>query len=362
MKPQIKTNSLALVLGIFTTLLICPDVRAVQIQDIVRLKGAQTNKLVGMGLVVGLKGTGDGGKFMPAIRPLAELIKAKMDANTVASELKNAKNVALVALSATLPISGVREGDLVDVHISAVGAAKSLAGGRLFLVPLTGPLPTSPVYAYAEGLVIIDDDEHATNGIIRKGAQLVQDVMTRHFDDMGRITLVINEESATWPVAHNLANQINGVISPDGKKLAKVIDQKNISIDVPMDQRSDPAGFISQILTAYIDLAFIAVEARVVINQKAGTIVIGGDVEISPVIISHPGLTITTITPPTEPTQESPLVMQKEFVGIAPGKRGARLADLEAAFNQLKIGPTDRVTIIKELHRSGKLHAQVIYE
>lgn len=357
-----KTHVLLLVLGISAVLLVCPNVRAVQVQDLVRIKGASTNKLVGMGLVVGLKGTGDGGKFMPAIRPLAELIAAKIDAKTVASELKDAKNIALVALSATLPISGVREGDLVDVHVSAVGAAKSLSGGRLFLVPLTGPLPTSPVYAYAEGLVVIGDDEHTTNGIVRKGAQLVQDVMTRHFDDMGRITLVINEESASWPVANNLTNQINGAISPDGPNLAKAIDQKNILIDVPMAQRSDPAAFISQILTAYIDLSFIAVEARVVINQKTGTIIIGGDVEVSPVIISHPGLTITTITPPSEPTQESPLVMQKEFVGITPGERGARLADLEAAFNQLKVGPTDRVTIIKELHRSGKLHAQVIYE
>src|SRR5690606_9756086 len=98
--------------------------QAVQVQDLVRLKGSETSKLVGMGLVVGLRGTGDGGKFMPAMRPLAAVMQQFMDPNVIAFELKDAKNVALVTLTATLPATGVREGDRVDVYVSAVGAAK----------------------------------------------------------------------------------------------------------------------------------------------------------------------------------------------------------------------------------------------
>ena len=97
---------------------------AVQIQDLARLKGSETNKIIGIGLIVGLSGTGDGGKFLPAMRPLAAVVQQLIDPNVVASELANAKNVALVALTATLPSSGVREGDHVDVHVSAIGPAQ----------------------------------------------------------------------------------------------------------------------------------------------------------------------------------------------------------------------------------------------
>ncbi len=363
MKSEIRNPKSTFGTVVLVTLLVTAAAPAVQVQDLVRLKGAETNKLVGMGLVVGLNGTGDGGKFLPAIRALATVVERLIDPGVVAVELKDTKNVALVALTATLPASGVREGDRVDVRVSAIGSAKSLEGGRLFLVPLVGPLPGSPEYAYAAGDVVIENTQIPTAGIVEKGAQLTRDVMAHYFDQYGRITLVINQHNATWPVANNLAGLINGIIAPDGPNLARAIDQKNIVIDVPMNQRSDPAAFISQILTAYIDPDFIAVGARVVINEKTGTIIISGDVQISPVIISHNGLTITTITPPLAPTPAAPRVSEQDFVGLDPENRGgARLADLLVAFNQLKVEARDRIAIIKEIHRSGKLHAQLIIE
>ncbi len=174
-------------------------VYAVQIQDIVRLKGSEGSKLVGMGLVVGLNGTGDGGDFRPAMRSLAEVIGRLMDPNVVAAELEDADNVALVALSADIPPTGVREGDRIDVHVSSVGPAESLKGGRLFLIPMIGPLKNSPVYAFAEGAVTIEDEDTPTTGVVENGAQLTRDVMTRYLDPQGRITLVINQANASWP-------------------------------------------------------------------------------------------------------------------------------------------------------------------
>ncbi len=336
---------------------------AVQVQDLVRLKGAESSKLVGMGLVVGLRGTGDGGAFLPAMRPLAAVIQQLMDPTAVAIELKDAKNVALVTLVATLPASGVREGDRVDVHVSAVGPAKSLAGGRLFMIPMTGPVPGSPVYAFAEGPVTIESPDAPTVGVVKEGAQLTRDVMARYLDSFGRITLVLNEANASWPTANNLANLINGIVSPDGPNLAKAIDQKNVVIEVPTYERSDPAPFISQVLRAYVDPTQIGTGARVVINERTGTIVVSGDVQISPAIISHKGLTITTITPPITPSEQNPVRDSRHFVPIDPEKRGgAKLADLLEAFNQLKVDAVDRIAIVKEIHRSGKLHAQLILE
>ena len=338
-------------------------VEAAQIQALVRLKGAEQNKLVGMGLVFGLKGTGDGGKFLPAMRPLANVIGKFVDPNTVAAELKDSKNVALVSLSATLPASGVREGDQVDVHITSVGPAKSLKGGRLFMIPMTAALPNSPVFAFAEGAVTIENDESPTVGLVRQGAQLTRDVMARYLDESGRITLVLNQANATWPMANNLANHINEVIAPDGPSVAKAIDQKNVVIAVPQYERANPAGFISRILQSYIDPAMINTPPRVVINERTGTIIVTGDVQISPVLISHKGLTINTITPPVQATQQNPRVEQDRFVKVDPAKRGgADLTDLLGAFNQLKVEAKDRIAIIKEIHRSGKLHAQLIVQ
>ena len=102
--------------------------RSVQIQDVVRLKGSETSKLVGMGLVVGLSGTGDGGKYLPAIRALAKTTQKFIDESTVPADVKDSKNVAVVWLEATIPGTGVREGDHIDVHVSALGNAKSLKG------------------------------------------------------------------------------------------------------------------------------------------------------------------------------------------------------------------------------------------
>jgi flagellar P-ring protein precursor FlgI len=342
--------------------LLTATANAVQVQDLVRIKGSETSTLVGMGLVAGLKGTGDGGKFMPAMRPLAAVTQHLLDPNTIATDLGDAKNVAIVMLTAEIPATGVREGDHIDVHVSAV-AAKSLEGGRLFLIPMTGPLPDSPIFAYAEGAITLEDKSIPTVGVVHNGAQLTRELRTKAMDNFGRVTLVLNNSIASWPCANNLANLINGVVAPDGPNIAKAVDQKNVVIEVPTYERNDPAAFLSQILLSYVDPSQIGTGARVVINERTGTIIISGDVQISPVIISHNGLTITTISPPITGTADNPKVETANFMAMDPDKRGgARLADLLAAFNQLKVDGADRIAIVREIYHSGKLHATLIEE
>ena len=176
------------------------DAHAAKVQDLARIKGAEGGKIIGMGLVFGLNGTGDGGKYLPAMQPLAKLIQGRLNAETTAIDLKDTKNVAVVALTAEIPGHGVRVGDKIDVHVTSIGSAKSLKGGRLFIVPMTGPLPgSSTVYAFAEGHITIEDAEHPTAGVVRKGCEIVEDIHAQYVED-GLMTLVLGDPFAT--VAH----------------------------------------------------------------------------------------------------------------------------------------------------------------
>ncbi len=350
----------AWIIGI--TLAISPIAKSVQIADIVRLKEAVPNKLVGMGLVVGLNGTGDGGKFLPATRPLSQMIARMVGSGVSPSELKDSRNVALVSVAAKIS-PRVEAGDEVDVYVASVGSAKSLRGGRLFMAPLTGPIPDSPVYAFAEGDVVVEDDKNPTAGCVYRGACLTESVRANSLDEHGQITLVINDVNASWSVASMLASQINGVMAPDGPRIAKALDPKNVVVKVPAYQQDNLAEFISNIEQTYLDPEFIFNGARVTINRRTGTIVISGNVQISPTIVSHKGLEITTITPPPQPTNFDPLVRQEEFLRMDPeGRGGAQLTDLLNAFNQLKVAAPDRIEILKLMHRSGALHAQLVFE
>src|SRR4051812_46103856 len=129
-------SSMKKVVIILLCLLTLPRVTfAVKIADITRIGGQRSNILTGLGLVYGLKGTGDGGDFMPAIKPLAGMLTKFSDPSAV-KDLANVQNVALVSLTATVPSNGVRDGDHIDVFITSLGASSSLRGGRLFVTPM----------------------------------------------------------------------------------------------------------------------------------------------------------------------------------------------------------------------------------
>jgi len=163
---------------------------AVKIADITRIGGERTNILTGLGLVYGLKGSGDGGDFTAAINPLRSMLAKFADPVTVA-QLANAANVAVVMVTATVPGSGVRDGDHLDVHVSSVGAATSLRGGRLFVTPMQGPVPGGPVLALAEGPISLEDPSTPTAGVIKAaagGAVMEADLPARVIDASGRFT------------------------------------------------------------------------------------------------------------------------------------------------------------------------------
>jgi flagellar P-ring protein precursor FlgI len=160
-------------------------------------------------------------------------------------------------------------------------------------------------------------------------------------------------------MAANIAKIIND--GEDGQPWASAVSEKEIVVRIPPGEQQYPAGFVSRL--QQLPLPLVSAEARVVINERTGTIIITGDVEISPVVISHKGMTISTILPTPVPTARTPVIKTTDVVGLDPGNvGGAKLQDLINAMDQLKVPVQDRIDIVKELHKSSKLHAKLITE
>jgi len=347
-----------------------------RIGDVTHLKGQRINRLIGMGLVAGLNGTGDGDEYAPTMRALAEGLKHLAVPIASLDELQDTRNVALVLVEVTLPENGVREGDRVDVQVSAFGAAKSLAGGRLLPTPLVHhDMSVGTVFAFAGGPVKVIDPAAPTRGSVAGGAVMEEDVLLGYIA-RGRelpytsdwiqpssryITFVLNDEHATWALAHEIAATIDSELSlaADVDHVALAVDPKNVLVFVPEEQT--PASWIRDIETLL--LLVPENEARVVINLHTGTIVVSGNVSISPVVVSQKGLTVTILPAGTESAADEVVAGPQTFVGIDPSRAGgSTVNDLLAALNRLNVNVEDRIAILTEIHRLGKLHARLLYE
>ncbi len=352
---------------------------ATTIQELVRIKGHEQNVFTGMGLVIGLIGTGDDSRqALIAARPYGELLRNYGNAALSVAELAEADAYAIVQVTMELPATGVREGDRLDVYVDTMFNATSLAGGRLVVSPLRLPLPDSDELlpmAIATGSVIIQGD-NPRNGIVRSGGQMLTDVRTSPITPAGTMGLVLKDPYASYPVATTIAAAINDEFALDGlRQIAVVEDAKTIKVLVPSEERRNPAGFIATLVTIAIDPSLIQTEARIVINEREGIIVVTGNVEISPVGITHKGLTISSITPTvaggplpgfpgTDPTQGQGSLRRWAPLDTTgrQNRNSTRLLDLLSAFDQLLVPVEDQIAIIYELKKTGALHAEIIGE
>ncbi|HXE51400.1 MAG TPA: flagellar basal body P-ring protein FlgI, partial [Tepidisphaeraceae bacterium] len=294
------------------------------------------------------------------IRPLAAMLGKFEDPATVA-ELAKVQNVAVVSLTATLPKDGVRKGDKVDVYVTSIGAAGSLHGGRLFICPMQGPIPDGGIYAMSQGPLTIEDPSTPTVGVV-KGGCVMEVNLEPKFVDNGKFKLILEDPAASWTTSSLIARTINGAESENGETIAYAVDPKEVVVNIPPPERDRPDSFISRVQQLAVPM--IPTEARVQINERTGTLIVTGDVEISPVVISHKGLTISTITPTPVPTPKNPVVNNRDVIALDTVTSGgnAKLQDLVNALEQLKVPVDDRITIVKELYKTGKLHAKLIVE
>jgi flagellar P-ring protein FlgI len=341
----------------------------VQLGDLCRIKGQEENTLIGMGLVVGLQGTGDGDR--PATRALAQTmmnlgtnLPRTQGGDFDLSELKNAKNVALVFVTATIPPSGARQGGWITCTVSAIGA-KSLAGGTLLVTPLLGPHPRDKrIYALAQGALKIEDPLQSTVAKIHEGCQLQEDFVY-DFHREGYVTLVLKENHAGFPMARTIQDAINQYFSPhrtlegirqpiNNGQLATARDSKNILVRIPEEDLQNPVNFVAELLGMSIEIRAIP-GTRVTVSERSQIIVVGEEVAIRPVAIAHKNITVEA------GGQRGPTFSALERVQDSADPT-FQLRSLVNALNSLKVDTGDMIEIIKALDREGALLGQLIVE
>ncbi|MGB7324725.1 MAG: flagellar basal body P-ring protein FlgI [Rubripirellula sp.] len=342
------------------------DAAGLKLGDICRVKGQETNTLQGLGLVVGLRGTGDS-DAAPTARALARMMQlmggpmgTDRTGNLDLDDVADAKNVAMVFVTATLSTVGAQPGDLVDVTVNAINA-KSLEGGTLMLTPMLGPRADNPtVYAMAQGRLNVSLDGPATSARIQGGAKMEAAIAANYQKD-GKVTLVLEKDFASFDTAQRIEDEINSFSSltlgdptttsgMSTRTRARAIDQLHIEVLIPELYSENPIKFISLLLGTTIQIA--GHSARVVINERDGVVVIGKDVEIAPVLVTHRSLRIEA--------GGSGGFAQVGDTNDLPVN--AKLKSLADALNALDVPTSDLIAIIKTLKRKGDLYGEVVFQ
>ena len=340
---------------------------AVKIRDLASVQGIRENQLFGYGLVVGLNGSGDKQQTEFTIQSLVNMLD-RMGITVSQNDVK-VKNVAAVMVTAKLP-AFARTGNRIDVTVSSIGDAKSLEGGTLLLTPLNGangqtyavaqgPLSVGGMNASAGGAQITKN--HPTVGMIPNGATVEKEIpfaldtnyIDLSFNSMG-IADIVQAKSA-----------INGFI---GTSIATITSPSSIRVEIPGEFKTNYYDFLSSLLNLEIQPETFA---RVIVDERTGTIVMGSDVRISTVAVAHGNLTIT-ITNQVEVSQPNPftegetVVNNNQNIEVAEEKsklmvvpEGVTISDLVKALNAIGVTPRDLISILQAIKAAGALHANL---
>ena len=344
---------------------------AERIKDIASFSGIRDNEIIGYGLVVGLNGTGDkDGTYI--FQPFANMLN-RMGINVNQADIKGkTKNIAAVIVTAKLPTM-VRPGSTVDVQVSSIGDAKSLQGGTLLMAPMKGP--DGNVYAVAQGPISIGGfsaggggtstvKNHPNVGMIPNGAIVEKEVQVQ-LNRKSRLDLLLAAQDIT--TSKRIADKINDQFKAD---IAKAETPSTVAINVPQDYSGKVVDFMSKVelMEVTVDLP-----ARVIVNERTGTVVIGENVRISPIALAHGGLTIEIKTEfqvsqplPFAPKKAETVVVPKEQVKAEEKKgylmevQGATIGELIKALNALGVTPRDLVAILQAIKAAGSLKAELV--
>jgi flagellar P-ring protein FlgI len=342
-----------------------------RIKDIVDIEGVRDNVLVGYGLVVGLNGTGDTLNNSPFTAQSLTAMLERLGVNVRGQNL-NTGNVAAVMVTATLPPFR-NQGSRIDINVSAMGDAESLLGGTLLVTPLMAA--DGEVYAVAQGPITVAGfsaggeaasivQNIPTAGRVPGGA-IVERELGFTLEDLENVRLALKNPDFT--TARRIARAVNGFMA-DGVATAEN------DASVVLVKPSEYDGTIVDLIT---DIEQLPIQpdqpARVVIDERSGTIVIGADVKINPVAIAQGNLTIN-ITETPQVSQPNPFAQQGETVVVprtdvtvnenedaklALLETGITLQDLVTGLNKLGIGPRDLITILQAIKAAGALQAEI---
>lgn len=343
----------------------------VRIKDLVEVDGVRGNDLVGYGLVVGLNGTGDGLRNAPFTEEIMANLLERLGANVAGEEFRP-RNVAAVFVTATLP-PFARAGSRIDVAVSAIGDAASLRGGTLIMTPLNGA--DGEIYAVAQGGLIAGgvsaEGEAArivqgvpTSGTIPAGARVEREV---EFDFQSLDSLRLALRTPDFTTAGRIETAIN---TEFGRPVAAMLDAGTVAIDLTRARMASPAHVVGRVEALAIEPE---TRARVVVDQRSGTIVMGRDVRISPVAVAQGGLTLRVTEAPVavqpNPFSEGETILvprtdaaieQEPGTGLAEVTGGTTLSEVVAGLNALGVPPHDMIDILKSINAAGALHAEFV--
>ena len=358
--------SVLLLLGLFC---VARGADAARVKDISSIAGVRNNQLIGYGLVVGLQGTGDGNGSDFTTQSLANMLRSQ--GITIDPDDIRVRNVAAVMVTAMLP-PFARAGGRLDVLVSSLSDAKSLQGGTLLLTPLRAPNGT--IYAVAQGAVSIGgfsvkgasgsgvQKNHPTVGHITSGA-LVEREVPLQFNGRDTIHLLLKQPDFT--TSFRLARTINTQM---GRHLARALDSGTVEVKVPLDHRQQLVEFVSAL--EHMDITPDSV-AKVVLDERTGTVVIGENVRLSTVAIAHGSLSIEIrenldVSQPapfaqgeTVVTPDSAVKVTEEDAKLILMPAAVTISDLVRALNAIGVTPRDLIAIFQAIKAAGALQAEL---
>jgi len=341
---------------------------AARIKDIAAFDGVRENQLVGYGIVVGLNGTGDSDQTKFPVQSLVGALE-RMGVTIGRNDI-TVKNIAAVMVTAQLP-PFAKQGNRLDVLVSSMGDAKSLAGGTLMMAPLKGA--DTQVYAVAQGAILTNSfsyggqaasamKNHPTAGTVPGGALIERELPNVLAD---KSDLKLNLHQSDFTTASRVAAAINGRFQAT---VATLSDPGSVKIAIPEQYRNRVVEFVADLERLEVNPD---ITARVVMNERTGTIVMGENVRISTVAVSHGNLTVvvketprvsqpralsqgtTTVVPRTD------LKVAEEKVNVSLLREGANLGEVVRGLNTLGVTPRDLLGIMQAIKAAGALNADL---
>ena len=377
---NIKMTSFRILSAATVLLGLClPIAKADRLKDLTSIAGVRANQLVGYGIVVGLPGTGDGNS--PLTLQSMQAMISQFGVTTNSATSLNGKNSAAVIITAELP-AFAKPGQRIDVTISTLGQSKSLRGGTLLMTPLMGA--DGQTYAVAQGNLLVGGLGVAGNdgsslivniptvGRIPGGATVERLIET---DFLKTDSLILNLHQGDFSVTNQMAEAVNDVF---GSGVAIALDSRSVKVRAPVDP-SQKVAFISMLEN--IEIEPERQSAKVVVNARTGTIVIGGDVRVTPAAVTHGSLTVR-VDENSNVTQTNNLAVADGVAATTPGAAvttqdsdiqidqkparaflfdpGVELSTIVEAVNAVGTSPADLVAILEALREAGSLRAELV--
>jgi flagellar P-ring protein FlgI len=367
---KIDTHKIIVIMLFLWGVVLLSTAEASRIKELAQLEGVRSNQLIGYGLVVGLNGTGDSSSTQFTIQSLVSMMERL--GVTVNPEEVKVDNVAAVVVTAGLP-AFARAGSTIDVAVSSIGNADNLAGGTLLMTPLKAA--DGKIYAVAQGSLVVGSlafggkaakvqKNHPTAGRIPDGA-LVEREVPFVFGTQPELNYRLNNSDFT--TASRVQEAINNHF---GGSFARCLDAGQVQIDIPEIYKTRVVDFVSELERLEVIPDTLA---RIVVNEKTGTIVMGEGVRISTVAVSHGNLNLvikenTNVSQPapfsktgeTVVTPDTDIGVVEEEGNLVVLEQGVSIGDVASALNAIGATPRDLIAIFQAIKASGALYADLV--